>query len=55
MNIHPAITVNAPDVTFEATVPAAQVVINGPKSSIQTVERDANDEIVQTVTKHIYG
>jgi hypothetical protein len=55
VNIHPAITVNAPDVTFEATVPAAQVVINGPKSSIQTVERDANDEIVQTVTKHIYG
>ena len=55
VNIHPAITVNSPDVTFEATVPAAQVVINGPKSSIQTVERDSNDEIVQTVTKHIYG
>ena len=55
VNIHPAITVNSPDVTFEATVPAAQVVINGPKSSVQTVERDSNDEIVQTVTKHIYG
>ena len=55
VNIHPAITVNAPDVTFEASIPPAQVIINGPKSSVQTVERDDNDEIVQTVTKHNYG
>jgi len=54
VNIHPAITVNSPDVTFEATIPAAQVVINGPKSSVQKVERDSNDEIVQTVTTHNY-
>ena len=55
VNVHPAITVNSPDVTFEATIPAAQVVINGPKKSVQTVDRDSNDEIVQTVTEHIYG
>jgi len=54
VNIHPAITVNAPDVVLEATITPAPVVINGPKSSVQRVERDANDEITQTVTTHNY-
>ena len=39
-------------VTFEATVPAAQVVVNNAFASkaVQTVQRDNNDEIVSTTT-----
>jgi HK97 family phage portal protein len=52
----PQVTVNveAPQVTFEATMPQAQVVVNNafPTKSVQTVERDANDEITRTVTTH---
>ena len=55
VNIQPAITVEAPAVHFEATVPPAQVVVNGPAESVQTVERDNNDEITRTVTRHSYG
>ena len=41
-------------VTLEAIVQPAPVVLNGPKSSEQRVERDGNDEIVRTVTTHNY-
>jgi HK97 family phage portal protein len=54
VNVHPSITVDAPAVHFEATVPAAQVVMSGPKSSTQKVDRDADGEILQTTTTHNY-
>jgi lambda family phage portal protein len=37
---------------FEATVPPAQVVMQHPTRAVQVVERDANDEITQTVTTY---
>ena len=46
------VTVEPTPVTFEATVPAAQVVVNNAFASkaVQTVQRDSNDEIVSTTT-----
>lgn len=48
------VTVEAPSVSFEATVPAAQVTVidNHPVRAVQTVQRDANDEITATVTTY---
>ena len=48
------VTVNvaAPQVNFEATLPPATVVMNHPKTAVQVVERDANDEIIRTVTAY---
>jgi HK97 family phage portal protein len=55
----PQVTVNveAPNVTMEANVPAAQVIVNNthPVKAIQTVERDENDEITRTVTTYEGG
>ena len=48
------VTVQPAEVHFEATVPPATVVINGPKSSTQKVERDAEGEILQTTTSFVY-
>lgn len=50
----PAQTINvaAPQVAFEATVPPAQVVVQHPSRAVQTVKRDAADEIVSTVTEY---
>ncbi len=50
----PAQTINvaAPQVAFEATVPPAQVVVQHPTKAVQTVKRDAADEIVSTVTEY---
>jgi len=41
-------------VTVINQVQPADVVVNNafPKKSIQTVERDGNDEITRTVTEH---
>ena len=50
----PNVTVEAPQVSFEATLPAAQVVVQGPKSSEQTIERDAQGELLKTITTHQY-
>lgn len=51
-----AVTVNvpAPIVNFEATIPETQVVVNNthPGRAIQSVERDAKDEIVRTITTY---
>lgn len=47
-------TVEAPEVTFEATIPPATVVVNGPQRSAQKVERDADGEITQTTTVFEY-
>jgi lambda family phage portal protein len=48
------VTVNvaAPQVNFEATLPPATVIMNHPKTAVQVVERDANDEIIRTVTAY---
>jgi lambda family phage portal protein len=50
----PIVNVNvaAPNVTLEATVPAAQVVVNNthPKRAEQSVKQDAQGEIVSTST-----
>ena len=52
----PQVTVNveAPQVSFEAIVPATQVVVNNAfaKTAVQTVQRDKNDEIVSTTTQY---
>jgi lambda family phage portal protein len=48
----PVVNVTAPAVNFEATVPQAQVVVAHPTRAVQTVERDANDEILRTVTTY---
>jgi lambda family phage portal protein len=48
----PVVNVTAPAVSFEATVPQAQVVVAHPARAVQTVERDANDEILRTVTTY---
>ena len=37
---------------FEATMPAAQVVVAHPARAVQTVERDDNDEITKTITTY---
>lgn len=50
VNVH----LPAPNVVFEATVPPATVVMNGPKSSTQKVERDKDGEILQTTTTFVY-
>jgi hypothetical protein len=49
VNVQPA------EVHFEATVPPSTVVMNGPKSSAQKVERDEAGEIVQTTTTFVYS
>ena len=48
------VNVEPTPVTFEATVPQASVVVNNafPQTAVQTVQRDANDEIVSTTTKY---
>ena len=48
------VTVAAPNVTLEATVPAAQVVVNNthPSRAVQTVQHDRDGEIVSTVTTY---
>lgn len=48
------VNVPAPIVNFEATVPEAQVIVNNthPARAVQTVERDAKDEIVRTITTY---
>lgn len=50
------VTVAAPNVTLEATVPAAQVVVNNthPKRARQSVQQDAQGEIVSTSTEYEY-
>jgi lambda family phage portal protein len=52
----PNVTVNvaAPNVTLEATVPEAQVIVNNthPTRALQTVERNSADEIVRTTTTY---
>ena len=45
----PVVHVN-PAFTVQAQVPQAAVVVNTPSRSVQRVERDADGEIVQTVT-----
>lgn len=50
----PVTHVDAPQVRFEASVPQASIVVNGPRSSTQRVERDSDGEILQTVTTHDY-
>lgn len=50
----PVVHVAAPDVHFEAVMPAANVVVQGPKTSEQTVQRDSDGEIVKTTTSHTY-
>ena len=46
----PIVHVAAPEVTVEAVLPAAQ----GPKTSEQHVVRDAEGEILRTITTHTY-
>ena len=48
----PVVNVAAPEVTFEATVPPAEVVVNHPTLAVQTVERNADGEILQTTTRY---
>lgn len=48
----PVVNVAAPVVAFEATVPPAQVIVNSPTRSVARIERNAEGEIVQTVTTH---
>ena len=48
----PVVNVAAPVVNLDATVPPAQVVVQHPTRAVQTVKRDANDEITQTVTDY---
>lgn len=48
----PVVNVTAPAVNFEATMPPAQVVVQHPTRAVQTVKRDANDEIVSTNTEY---
>jgi hypothetical protein len=48
----PVVNVTAPAVNFEATMPPAQVVVQHPTRAVQTVKRDANDEIVNTTTEY---
>lgn len=55
VNIQPAISVEAPAVHVEAIMPPAQVSVYGPAESVQTVERNADDDITRTVTRHTYG
>jgi hypothetical protein len=50
----PVVNIAPANITVEATVPEATVVVNGPRSSTQTVERAADGEILQTVTTHTY-
>jgi hypothetical protein len=48
----PVVNVTAPAVNFEANMPPAQVVVQHPTRAVQTVKRDANDEIVNTTTEY---
>jgi len=48
----PVVNITAPAVSFEATMPPAQVVVQHPTRAVQTVKRDANDEIVNTITEY---
>ncbi len=48
----PVVNVAAPTVNLDATVPPAQVVVQHPTRAVQTVKRDANDEIVNTTTEY---
>ena len=50
----PVVNIAPASITVEATVPEATVVVNGPRSSTQKVERAADGEILQTVTTHSY-
>ena len=50
----PVVNVAAPEVHVEAVMPQAQVVVQGPKASEQTVQRDGDGEIVKTITQHTY-
>lgn len=50
----PVVNIAPANITVEATVPEATVVVNGPRSSTQVVERTADGEILQTVTTHTY-
>lgn len=54
MEIRNEVTTPAPAVNITNQVQPAEVVVNNafPKRSVQTVERDANDEITRTVTDH---
>jgi lambda family phage portal protein len=49
-----SVSVEAPTVNFEAAMPAplVTVVSSHPTRAVQKVERDSNDEIVQTVTTY---
>jgi len=48
----PSVSVEAPNVSVEANLPPAQVVVQHPTRAVQRVERDANDDIVATVTEY---
>lgn len=48
----PIVNVAAPEVTVEATLPPAEVVVNHPTLAVQTVERNAEGDILQTTTRY---
>jgi lambda family phage portal protein len=50
--IMPAVRAEAPQVTVNVEPAAVTVVDSHPTRSVQTVERDANDEITRTVTTY---
>jgi hypothetical protein len=50
----PVVNVAAPEITVEAIMPPAQVIVNGPKSSEQKIKRSDSGDLLSTVITHTY-
>jgi capsid protein len=50
----PVVNVAAPEITVEAIMPPAQVILNGPKSSEQKIKRSDSGDLLSTVITHTY-